>query len=188
MIENNVERTIINQNLEAAIRGKQVYKKILKKFANEKMRKIDDWGSAVLLFPSHDDDTNYYGLAYLDEFLFRTNCKRVAVITSDIKVMQAFIKMYPTNKDIYLIEEKEMKDILIYYRLYPFDNRIKIISLEEPLGRRAANLLGVKGITKEMLIAIGIYCLIPFQEFKANNKENNKIMSIFDKELLYEHR
>lgn len=188
MLKRHTEYEIINQNLGAARRGKKKYKEILKKFHEEKMRKIDDWGSAVLLFPSHDDGINYYGLSYVDEFLFRTNVKRLAIITTDKKVLQAATELFSRTQDIYLIDENDMNDILLYYRLYPFDNRIKVISLDEPLGRRADNLIGVKNITKEMLIAIGIYCLIPFERLTIKNGRKRKIMSIFNEEYLYEHR
>lgn len=188
MLKKRAEHEIINQNLVAAIRGKKIYKEILKKFHEEKMRKINDWGSAVLLFPSHDDEINYYGLTYLDEFLFRSNIKRLAIITSDEKVIQASTELFPQNNDIYLVNDTDMDDILFYYRLYSFDNRIKIVSLIEPLGRKADNLIGVKEITKEMIIAIGIYCLIPFERMTIKNPDKKKIMSIFDEESLYEHR
>ena len=180
MLKNNEERAIINANIDAAIRGRKVYQKILRNFVSIKMRKINDWDSAVLLFPSHDNEINYYGILHVEEFMFRTNLKRLAIITSDEKVHKVFQELYPENKDFYLIADEEMKDILFYYRLYPFDNRIKVVSLDEPLGRRATNLLGIKNITKEMLISIGVFSLIPFKEMSPNTKEKKKIMSIFN--------
>lgn len=157
----------IARNLTAARHGKRKYKKILKSFHKQVLSNIDDPTSAIFLFPSSDNEVNYYGLLYLEEYLFRTNKTEYAVITSNRIVYNA-CKKCSKNPDIYLWSDSDINDLISYYKLYPFDNRIIIVSLDTPAGRRASNLVGVKTLTKEMLVAIGIYSLIPFQPIKKN--------------------
>ena len=52
----------------------------------------------------------------------------------------------------------------MFLRIAEFDRMIKIISLEEPLGRNGNNLLYSGKISKELMVAVGIYRLIPFEK------------------------
>lgn len=180
MKKNKQTNEIITKNLASARRGKLEYQKLLKNFHEKKLSNIDNPTSVIFLFPSFDNEVNYYGLLYLEEFLFRTNKKEYAIITSNRIVYEVCQKIYSRNPDIYLLDDSDVNDIITYYTLYPFDSRLLIISLDAPVGRRATNLVGVKGLTKEMLVAIGIYLLIPFQPIRNNQTLRN----LFDKEMM----
>jgi len=179
-MKNNQTQKQIKNLMTSAIRGKKVYLEIMDNFLDSRMKKVDDTESAIFLFPSHDSDVNINGLIYLDEYLFRWNKSGFAIITSDLKMYQNAKKTYSDNNEIYLIDDEQMNNLICFYRLYLFDPRIKIVSLEQPLGRRGHNLLDVKGVTKEMLVAIGVFGLIPFE--KASIAKTNNVTALFAEE------
>lgn len=112
------------------------------------------------IFMPHQKETyNDLTLRYLDAYMKKEKKDSVCVITCDCviyKKLKARIgrKNY---KILPLFKKKEWIDNIIkFYALYEFSNKVKIISLTEPYYTCGENLLGVHGITKTELFCYDI--------------------------------
>ena len=145
------------EKLELAKIGKKLYRRI----CNEYMSDPDDCPT-IVVFPDGDDECNFYGLLYLDEALVRSLQKSALIVTSSEAVAKTAEMFTGKIKEIIKVSQEEIDGLISLYCLSPFE-KILFISLSKPEGRTAYRLVGARGLTKEMLVAIGIYFLIPFQ-------------------------
>jgi len=123
-----------------------------------------DAGVKIVLFPENDGKVNYYGLLYLDEHLVRTLTREALIVTSCPGVMKVANLFTPKIKDIVIISEKEMESLISYLKLTEDDSKFVIVSLTKPSTRNAKNIVGVKDLTVEQIVAIGIYFIIPYRQ------------------------
>ena len=124
----------------------------------------------VIIFPSKNREYNLYGMKYLDTFLQRQNGGQAVIITND-SFVKNFVELYSDNvKKILCVEERQLNNLVNLYQLYKFEPNLVIISLDKPFCRNASGLVGVKNITIEQMIAIGIYSIIPFRPLKGKEK------------------
>ncbi len=107
---------------------------------------------------------NFYGLLYLDEHLVRNLIKEALIVTSCPGVMKVANLFTPKIRDIVLISDKEMESLISYLKLTEDDSRFVIVSLNKPATRNAKNIVGVKDLTVEQIVAIGIYFIIPYRQ------------------------
>jgi len=163
------EKKIIKSNLKSAKMGKKFFSAVVDDSAvkrafkkNKKLSKAPY--TQVILFFEEDDELNMYGMRYLDEYILRNNPYETVVLSCSKFVNDNIHKLVNSKITMYNITFQNAKDIIMFLRLAEFDRMIKIISLEEPLGRNGNNLLYSGKISKELMVAVGIYRLIPFEK------------------------
>ena len=118
----------------------------------------------LAIFPESDGKVNYYGLLYLDEYLVRNLLKEALIVTNSPGVMKVADQFTPKIRDIVIVSDKEMDDLIAYLKLTEDDSRFVIVSLRHPVTRNAKHLVGVKDLTVEQIVAIGIYFIIPYRQ------------------------
>jgi len=134
-------------------------RKIYQRFSS----KLDD-SVKIALFPDSDGKVNYYGLLYLDEHLVRNLTKEVLIVTSCPGVMKVADLFTPKIRDIVIISDEEMESLIAYLKLTEDESKFVIVSFTQPTTRLAKNLVGVKDLTVEQIVAIGIYFIIPYRQ------------------------
>ncbi|MBR4504756.1 MAG: hypothetical protein IKP20_07290 [Candidatus Methanomethylophilaceae archaeon] len=156
--------------------------KIGKRVYEDKIAPLADGSSKIVLFPDTDTKVNFYGLLYLDEFLVRNLKKTAVIVTSNNGVAKSANYFTPKIKDIITVSEEEMDGLLALYSLRRNEMEMTVVSLDKPDGRTAIRFKGVRGMTVEQIIAIGVYFLIPFRiirrgfDFKGMDDEVLDIM------------
>ncbi len=135
-------------------RGKKVYERIMDFYSP---------GTEVVIFPEDDSRLNYYGLLYLDERLVRGLKKDAIIVTSNSGVEKAAGLFTKKIRSIILVSKEEVEDLLSLYGVIDTPAPFIVVSLDSPEGRHADRMLGVKGLTVEQLVAIGVYFIIPFR-------------------------
>lgn len=110
----------------------------------------------VILFPQNGTSCNKYILKYLPVFSEKLDIKHILILSHDDEVLEN-IKSYNNLKcDSIFWSREKAEEIMAYYMLQKFTNQLIIASLDEPEGRNGNNIIGVKGITEEEAVAIGI--------------------------------
>lgn len=163
------EKHIIKLNLNAAKKGKKLFAsvvddKIVKRAFNKDPKPLKAPYTQVILFPEDDEQLNYYGMIYLDEYLIRNNPFEVIVLTSNHYVVENISKYVKSNMKVQKISQQDCYNLIMYLRLMEFDRMIKVISLDQPLGRNGKKLLKSGKVDIELLVAVGIYRLIPYDK------------------------
>ena len=117
----------------------------------------------IIIFPQCNRECNLYGMKYLDTFLQRRSGKQAIILTRDSFVRNC-IRTYSDNiKKIICLEEKMLSDLVELYQFHVFHSNVVVVALDEPFCRKASGLVGIKQITIEQMIAIGVYSIIPFR-------------------------
>ncbi|MBO4568519.1 MAG: hypothetical protein J5674_00825 [Candidatus Methanomethylophilaceae archaeon] len=117
----------------------------------------------IVVFPENDSKMNYYGLLYLDERLVR-NLKKDAIIVTCIPGVMKSVSLFTQKvKDVIMVSEGEIRDLLCLYGVIDTPSPFIVVSLDSPEGRHADRLLDVKELTMEQMVAIGVYFIIPFR-------------------------
>ena len=153
--------SLLNERFKSARKGKRLFSKIYKLFPSSKGEK-----TAYLIFCEHDEEINHFALLYLDEFLLRNDFQRAIIIASKPSLKEKVPTYSEKNTETVIISENDMEYLVSYYALMHFSENVRLVSLDKPEGRRGSYLLGKKGLTKEKLIAIGVYNLIPFKSIE----------------------
>lgn len=109
---------------------------------------------AVVLFPSGDREINDISLKYAKKLAEQK--EKVVLLTFD-EVLLAQKDSFPPDIEILRYEREEAEELMKFYALYQFTDKLFIASLTEPEGRTGKGLIGRNGITLEELIALGIF-------------------------------
>ena len=150
---------ILNQKICCAKQGEMVWSSIKKKKNN-----IQDY---VLLFPKGDDEASKYGMMYLDSFAERNGINGICVCTNSKYVRKNIKKHSACVSQIIVMEDEDVENLIHFYSVFEFEKNFNVVSFTEPYCRYAADMIGKNGITKEHLIAIGVYRLIPFEKIEC---------------------
>lgn len=134
--------------------------------------------TALIIFPEHNKEINYYGLLYLDEYLVRNLKKNVYIMTCDKTVAQSVALFTSKYHFVQYCSEKEMESLLSLYGLINFEFNLTIVSLKWPTVRNGEYLVGAKNTSLEMVIAIGIYFLIPYKKISKKISYNGDDVEI----------
>jgi len=169
---------VYKENFKSAKAGRMFYDNL----RATHLSKANEDDILMVVFPEDDDLCNYYGLLYLDQFLVRS-LKRGALIVTCNDLVYYSAKVFARKvENTVKISRSDMDDMLNMYNLNPVKGMF-FVSLSKPEGRTAYRLLNAKGITKEMLIAVGVYWIIPYRpivhrpEYEGNNSDIAKFMS-----------
>lgn len=155
------------QKLFSSKIGKKLWAKITKNFDFAKCEQAK-CRKAYIVFPDDDAEINMYGLLYLDEFLLRWDYDACVIIASDRKVFEACEKYTKKIAEKFLFTKEEITSLIDFYLLFKFSNDVRFVSLDLPTGRNASALIGVNDLSKEKLVAIGIYHIIPFAKINVD--------------------
>lgn len=129
-----------------------------------KRRKGVGHSTAIILMPALNAEYNLYTLLYLNDFIESHMFLDALLLTFDRRVLKytSYISEYPISA-VYF-SRKNAESIMQYATLYDFDHRLYIASLDEPKGRKGAELIKSGKITTEELIAIGIFDIFPYKK------------------------
>lgn len=142
--------------------------------------------TAVVLIPGDDEEISYLSLLYLDQMLIKRRYDNAIILSNDpvvIKSAKLFSKRILRAKSF---NKKKVEALLQFYCLYEFNKKFICASLDKPYGRNGSVLIDKKGITKEEVFVIGVYCLYPMVkpalvEYSGNDSEIASFMSIGNK-------
>ena len=138
--------------------GKKIYRQLYENYLSDP----NDY-PLVVVFPHDDEECNYYGLLFLDELLVR-NLQKSALILTDCDLVEKTAELFTKKiKAVVKLTPDEIDSLTSLYCFKPFDNII-FVSLSKPEGRTAFRIVGANGLTKKMLVAIGVYFLIPYPD------------------------
>jgi len=159
---------ISNEKFKLAKVGKKLYRRIHRNYLNSSTSPM------IFVFSDDDDICNYYGLLYLNEFLDRNSKEEALILTNNDKVERNARLFSDRIKDVIKLSDNDTSGIISLYCLKPFDG-IVFISLSKPEGRTAFRLIGINDLTKEILVAVGIYFIIPFKKIVQYPEYNGSI-------------
>ncbi len=125
---------------------------------------------SIILFPGTDHECNFQGMRYLDTYMQRINTKRAIILTVDSFVKNSIGNYSDNISSIIEISQEQAQGFIALYQLRIFDDRFIVVSLNQPFCRNAEGMIGIKDITVEQLVAIGVYSIIPFRPLPANKK------------------
>ena len=153
--QSNIEELLKMKKL-AAKSGGNVWNKIKKN--------MDNKNSYVLLFPNDEEEILKYGMIYMDSFAVRNGIESICVCTDSQFVIKNVEKYSSSVSEVMELKEQEVEDLIQLYAYFPFDKNFEVVSYTKPNCRDASHMLYKNSLTKEQLIAIGVYKLIPFQQ------------------------
>lgn len=153
--QSNIEELLKMKKL-AAKSGGNVWNKIKKN--------MDNKNSYVLLFPNDEEEILKYGMIYMDSFAVRNGIESICVCTDSQFVIKNVEKYSSSVSEVMELKEQEVEDLIQLYAYFPFDKNFEVVSYTKPKCRDASHMLYKNSLTKEQLIAIGVYKLIPFQQ------------------------
>lgn len=142
-------------------------------------------GTAVVLLPTLDRETNYLALLYLDTMLKSCKYANAVILTHDPAVR----KVAPLFSDRIVktvsFSRKKAEHLMQYYCLYEFNKRFIVASLDEPNGRNGSALIGKRGTTKEEIFVIGVYRVYPFTRpeapaYDGDDRQIREFLSVHD--------
>ena len=115
-----------------------------------------DRGVYVLLMPEDDDELNEQTLAHIDDLVAHRGARAVLILTNKQWIIQK--AKICSDKILAAVEVSEalIDGLLSYYELYAFSERLLIVSLTRPYGRKLYQSLGIHGVTREDLVCLCI--------------------------------
>lgn len=146
----------LNIQLEKSSQGKKVWMNIIDQFQLQKQ-------DYVIVFPSLDSKMNYLCLLYAGQFVESKQPNKVYIITSNRTIEKAYHYFATNLAGCHVISPSEMDELLHFYKLYLFTDRLIIAAFDELPGRTLKNLAGINDISLEELISVGIYQLRKFR-------------------------
>ena len=116
----------------------------------------------VLLLPSDTPEYHEPALKHLEDFLVKKGADRAIVLyvgeMPDAVEYEKKISAYSSYiTDVKKIRREDYENLVRFYCLYEFTDRLVIASLEEPDGRLGKNMVGKKGLTLEDVVKVTLY-------------------------------
>lgn len=141
---------MIKQKNDSATQGREIWLSLAKEC-------VFDEDTFVILFPRADTMCNKYVMKYLSDFADMVKTRRIVLLSFDRNVLNA---VSDTNIGVtvftHFVSREDAVKIMDYYMLQMFTDRLIIASLDEPEGRSGSNIIGIKGITEEEAVAVGV--------------------------------
>ena len=150
-------------NIDEILEKKKLAAKAGGEVWNQIQSKLEDRSNYVLLFPDDEKEILKYGMLYMDSFATRNSIKGICVCTNSDFVISNVDQYASSVCQIIKLETVEVENLIQLYAYYPFYKNFEIVSYSKPHCRDASQMLTKNGLTKEQLIAIGVYKIIPFE-------------------------
>jgi hypothetical protein len=117
-------------------------------------REQPDAMDCVMFFPEKDSELNTEAIRILETYMEELHVKRLFIYYSD----QAIDVEIPANDRIYKeqITENTMNSIMRLLALWKISNRVTIISLKQPEGRRGENAIHGGYVTLSQTVKYGL--------------------------------
>jgi hypothetical protein len=143
---------MIAKRIKAAFAGRAFWLKLKKEYD------IDN-GVYVLLMPEDDPELNELALLHIDDLVNHRKARGIIILTDQQQVMDA--EQAHSDSILKLIEMtgSEIDNLLSFFELYAFTERLLIVSLTRPYGSKLYNTLGIQGVTKEDLVCLCIFLI-----------------------------
>lgn len=121
--------------MKSVLAGKRLWNKI--------QRKYDICNKYFIILKEKEPELAIKSMEFLDEFLRKKYSQGAIILTTDKSITSK-------NGEVIIITSKEEEGILSYFNLYPFYDKVIVVSLKEPYG--SYGLLNKEGITMEDMI------------------------------------
>lgn len=168
----NTVKIFLKQKKKEAAAGRKMFNSILKE--NKKRQALEQQKIAFIVFPTDDQELNFYGLLYLNDLIDFYGYDSFVLLTNQNLVNAASNLFCEKIAKVYRLADSEIKSIVSYYELLRFSNDVYFVSIDIPNERRGSNVLNRNNLTKEEFVGIGIYHLLPFRKLPANIKYNGE--------------
>jgi hypothetical protein len=143
---------MIAKRFSAALKGRQMWLKLKRKYD------IDN-GAYVLLMPEDDCELNGQALLHIKDLLAHRKARGVIILTNKEWVIKKAKDYSDGIIAVKNISEKDIDNLLSFYELYDFSERLLVVSLTKPFGRKLFGVKGVNGVTVEDLVCICIFLI-----------------------------
>lgn len=137
---------ILEKAIKQAEYGRKIWLELVDKYGLE-------GNFRVVLFPSDDKDINTISVKAMRKLSEKV--EKLIALSYSQEVLSWDVK--ESNIILQLFSRKEAEALMRFYSMYEFTDKLIIASLDEPEGRKGKGLIGVKGITLEELVNIGIF-------------------------------
>jgi hypothetical protein len=109
--------------------------------------------------PENDRELNEQALRHMGDLVSNRKAKGVLVATNQPWVTEN-IGLSPVKPLAFItVTDKEIDEVVSFFELYAFTDRLLIVSLTKPYGSKLINAVGLQGITKEDLVCLSIYMI-----------------------------
>lgn len=132
----------ICQSFDAARRGRVIWKTIRDTYH------IGE-NDCLVILPDHDEKLDSAALRNLDDYLHRKYINRAFVIVPYEK------NVYDSNHEFIRLTTDELNELIAYYKLVQFKEKLVVISMKEPFGNDG--IIGKSGITLDDYIVNALY-------------------------------
>ena len=139
------------KRLAAALTGRAFWLKL------DRIYKINDGGLYVLLIPENDPELNRQALRHIDDLIAYRRAGGVLILTDQPWVLEHAPGCSEKLSAVRQVSEREIDNLLSFYEMYEFTERLLTVSLHRPYGRMVHKAVGIHGITKEDVVCICIY-------------------------------
>ena len=143
---------MIAKQLKAAFAGRSMWLKIKHEYD------IDN-GVYVLLMPENDQELNEQALKHIDNLVAHRKARGVVILTDKQWIADSAGDYSDKILAVKKITEKEIDELLSIYALYEFTERLLVVSLTRPYGRKLFNTVGTLNVTKEDLVCLSIFVI-----------------------------
>ena len=111
-----------------------------------------------ILMPHMTSDYNDYAIEYIDAYLHKEGLHSAIFVSSNQAVLDR-LSVYDGAYEVSAtyMAHSQIMDMMRFYALYPFSDKVIIISLTIPYDTCGENLLGVEGVTRRELFCYDIY-------------------------------
>ncbi|MBQ4068836.1 MAG: hypothetical protein IJC76_06255 [Lachnospiraceae bacterium] len=137
---------ILQESIDKAYRGRESWIKLFEEYGLGNR-------DYVVLFPAENNTVNPIAIRYINKLAGMAD--KVLVLAYDNEVLNN--SEYQENVTVIRYEREQAEELMQFYSLYQFTDRLIIVSLDEPEGRCGGPLVGVNGITMDEMVAIGIF-------------------------------
>lgn len=174
------KRKSFNAHCRMAFRGWIKCRSFFKKY-----KMFNDAGKdkCIVVLPYSDPEVAYFSLLYLDDVVRARGLATAVFITDSDAVIAAAKKMCVSISVFKKVSQKTIADIITFYSMTFYSDRLYIASLDEPFARHGKLLVGKHGITVEDIVVSGIYGIVnylPKHRFDELNETDIEIRKIFD--------
>jgi hypothetical protein len=151
---------MIAKRLGAAMAGRSMWLRL------KRIYDVDN-GVYVLLMPEDDHELNEQALLHINDLVAYRKARGVIILTDKRRIIETARTYSDKILAVETVSEKEIDNLLSFFELYAFTERLLIVSLTRPYGSKLFNMAGIQGVTKEDLVCLCIYVIRDWKSAEA---------------------